>query len=148
MWHYPAFGPLPRARNPARCSACVGVSRSGDGERIRAPVLPAAAETAGWYPIRDGAGSPGSQAMTTEEKLLTAEEFFCLHSGSDDWTELVDGKVVQLMPLGGDHNDVLGELFGRLWMHVKERRLGRVRPGDTGVILRRGPDTVRGPDIA
>ncbi len=85
--------------------------------------------------------------MTTEEKLLTAEEYYCLHGGDDDWTELVDGKVVQLVPPGADHNDVLAELFGRLWQHVKERRLGRVLPGDTGIVLLRGPDTVRGPDI-
>lgn len=85
--------------------------------------------------------------MTTDEKLLTAEEFFWLPD-LPEWCELLDGKVVELMPPGFEHNDVLATLMLRMGLHVSERRLGKVLPGDTGIILRRNPDRVRGPDIA
>ncbi|MHB8578051.1 MAG: Uma2 family endonuclease [Dehalococcoidia bacterium] len=84
--------------------------------------------------------------MATETKLVTAEELFCMPEG-DVRRELIDGRMEEAMPPGYDHNLVMGNLTGHLWAHVSQRQLGKVLPGDTGIILRRDPDTVRAPDI-
>jgi Uma2 family endonuclease len=82
----------------------------------------------------------------TNKTLLTAEGLLCL---PDDgrWYELVDGELVEVTPPGGAHNNVMGNVYYVLRNHVQPRDLGTVLPGDTGVILTRGPDTVRGPDV-
>jgi len=83
--------------------------------------------------------------MTVEKRLVTAEDLLCLPT--DMRCELLDGEVVELSPAGGRHNDVMGVLTALLWTYVKTARLGKVLPGDTGIILRRNPDRVRAPDI-
>ncbi|MGI8551879.1 MAG: Uma2 family endonuclease [Dehalococcoidia bacterium] len=84
--------------------------------------------------------------MTIPKKLLTAEDFWCLPS-SDGRTELIDGEVMETMPPGGEHNYIMGELTIRLGSYVRTNGLGVVLPGDTGIILARDPDRVRGPDL-
>lgn len=53
-----------------------------------------------------------------------------------------------LTPAGGRHGNVGGNLFGMLWNHVRQHRLGTMYNADTGFIIRRDPDTVRAPDAA
>src|SRR5438105_13809351 len=84
--------------------------------------------------------------MTTTEKLLTAEEFFCLPDKGMR-QELIDGKVIEMPPPGQQHGGTSGDIAGHLWSFITPRRLGRVLTNDAGVILRRGPDTVLGPDV-
>lgn len=79
--------------------------------------------------------------------LLTAEEYWRVCGGSQDPTELVDGRVVQLSPAGPIHSRWDGRLARRLGQFVEERRLGEVFP-NCGFVLRRDPDLVRGPDLA
>jgi Uma2 family endonuclease len=86
-------------------------------------------------------------AAPPTETLLTAEQYAEL---PDDGrrTELVFGKVVE-MPQPGFRHGVLCNRIGRIvGTYVDARKLGRVLNNDAGVVTRRGPDTVRGPDVA
>ena len=90
---------------------------------------------------------PGKHAyvpnMTT---LMTAEEL--LHTSMPDKiTELVRGRLVVREPPGARHGNVAVMLTVELGNHVKRVGTGRLF-GETGFTLFRGPDTVRGPDIA
>ncbi|MBY0523958.1 MAG: Uma2 family endonuclease [Gemmataceae bacterium] len=38
-------------------------------------------------------------------------------------------------------------MTGILWTYTRQRKQGYVCPNDTGLLLQRGPDTVRGPDV-
>jgi Uma2 family endonuclease len=82
---------------------------------------------------------------------LTASEFFdFVHrpENAGRWFELEQGKVVEMPPPGLRHGVVCGNLAMILNLYVRQRRQGYVVSNDAGVILQRGPDTVRGPDIA
>ena len=84
--------------------------------------------------------------MTTDTKLVTAEALLCM---PDDGVprELIDGRILELMPPTFGHNLIMARWMLLLGTFVKERKLGEVLPGDVGVIVRRDPDTVRGPDV-
>ncbi len=81
---------------------------------------------------------------------MTAEEFF-------DWAnrpenrdrnfELERGEVVELSRPGEQHGVVCSNVGYTLGGYVRQRRKGYVLTNDTGLILERDPDTVRGPDI-
>jgi len=63
-------------------------------------------------------------------------------------TELVRGVLVVHEPPGFRHGEVVVRIGAELLRHVQAHDLGTVVAGDTGFILARGPDTVRGPDVA
>ena len=81
------------------------------------------------------------------EVLLTAEQYAAI---PDDGrvTELVQGKVVEMPPPGTLHGYVTANIAGILREFVRARALGRVIGNDAGVVTRRQPDSVRGPDVA
>ena len=81
------------------------------------------------------------------EVLLTAEQYADL---PDDGrrTELVNGKVVEVPPPSFRHGVIANRVGRLIGNHVAEGNLGWVTSNDSGVTTRRGPDTVRGPDIA
>jgi Uma2 family endonuclease len=84
--------------------------------------------------------------MQEATRLITAEEFE--HWPEEEGkTELVDGRVVSMSPVGPGHGWVVGQMLVLLHQHVRPRNLGMVGP-EIGVTLRRNPDTVRAPDIA
>lgn len=80
-----------------------------------------------------------------DERLLTAEEYAALPD--DRRTELVKGKVVEMPQPGFQHGNVQAEIAFLLRLFTKERDLGRVLT-ESGVITRRDPDTVHGPDVS
>ena len=85
--------------------------------------------------------------MATVEALMTAEEFGQRpDSGSPE--ELVQGKVIDLAPPDRRHGYVCGQAYFLLRLFVEAHDLGRVMSNDSGVITERGPDTVRGADVA
>ena len=53
-----------------------------------------------------------------------------------------------MTPAGSEHGDLTNELAFQLTRHVKAHQLGRIYAAETGFILARNPDTVRGPDVA
>ncbi len=87
---------------------------------------------------------------TVTEKLITAEEFF-------DWVELpanrgrrfelIAGEVIEMPPAGKFHGFVCGNVAGILRNFAIARTKGYVCTNDAGVIVRRNPDSVRGPDV-
>ena len=86
-------------------------------------------------------------ATPATEGLLTAEQFAAL---PDDGrlTELVQGKVVEMPPPGFLHGYATANACGILRDFVRAQGIGRVIGNDSGVITRRKPDSVRGPDVA
>lgn len=86
--------------------------------------------------------------MTTDAKLLTAEEFMQLSSPPDGGKmELVRGQVVTMAPVGGEHGGIAAELVLRLRQFSCEHGLGRTGV-EIGYRLRRDPDLVRAPDVS
>jgi Uma2 family endonuclease len=53
-----------------------------------------------------------------------------------------------LAPSGAEHGGVVMNLSVLLATHMKKRRLGQVLGAETGFVLTRNPDTVRGADIS
>jgi Uma2 family endonuclease len=62
--------------------------------------------------------------------------------------ELQAGMLVSEPLPGFRHGRVVAEVAVILGEHVKRNRLGVVLAGDSGFVLAREPDTVRGPDVA
>lgn len=81
---------------------------------------------------------------TVTQKLLTAEEFYLLPDHED--MELIDGKVVPVMPPNPIHGMIsfrLANLLGR-WLEQSKAGIAGI---DGGFVLGRNPDRVRGPDV-
>lgn len=78
---------------------------------------------------------------------LTAEDLYDL---PDDGRrrELVRGELRTMPPAGFRHGLVCTHVIARLSAFVHEHSLGAVVSNDTGFILERDPDTLRGPDVA
>jgi len=62
--------------------------------------------------------------------------------------ELVHGVLVSEPLAGPRHGRVAATIVQLLGRHVRKHRLGVVLTCDTGFVLHRSPDTVRGPDVA
>lgn len=86
-------------------------------------------------------------ATVTAESLLTAEEF-AQRPDPGHPEELVRGRIVPLPPPSVRHGEICANVSGILRDWVKPNDLGRVVGNDSGVITERGPDTVRGADVA
>jgi Uma2 family endonuclease len=89
--------------------------------------------------------SPVTQ--THPDTLLTAEQYAELPDDGRH-TELVRGKVVEMSRPKPEHGYYCLNIGSLLREHVRSRDLGRVVSNDSGVITTRGPDSVRGPDVA
>ena len=84
---------------------------------------------------------------SASQTLLTAEEFG-RRADPGYPEELVRGRIVTMTPPGRRHGQVCSKVDRILGNFAEERDLGHVLSNDSGVITERGPDTVRGPDIA
>jgi Uma2 family endonuclease len=80
------------------------------------------------------------------QKPLTAEEFWALPEGEGK-RELVRGEVVEWMPVGGIHGEVVSELLSRLRNWAKSGKHGYVAT-EVGYVVRRNPDGVRAADVS
>ncbi len=78
---------------------------------------------------------------------ITAEELARLQSPNTR-TELVHGRLIIREPAGARHGRVAARLAMRLGVFVEAHDLGVVYAAETGFVLKRGPDTVRAPDVA
>jgi len=90
-------------------------------------------------------------SMEIATKRMTAEEF-CdwVHepAQANRWFELVRGEVIEL-PSPTKPHGVVAITVGRILANYADLAgKGYVTANDSGVILERDPDTVRGPDIA
>jgi Uma2 family endonuclease len=88
---------------------------------------------------------------TTATKRMTAEEF-CdwVHQPEqeDKWFELVRGEAIELPSPTKVHGFICFSISRILGNFIYERGQGYITCNDSGVILERDPDTVRGPDVA
>jgi Uma2 family endonuclease len=85
--------------------------------------------------------------MATAESLMTAEEFGRM---PDDGrrTELVRGSIIELPPPRSRHGKICNKVGRLLGNFADDRDLGHVLNNDSGIVTARGPDTVRGADVA
>src|SRR5436305_2000931 len=87
----------------------------------------------------------------TTTARMTAEDFYdWTHrpENANRWFELVRGEVIELPPPTKPHGCVCFNLARVLGNYLFERGSGYATCNDSGVILERDPDTVRGPDVA
>ena len=90
---------------------------------------------------------------TAPAGLMTAEEFYDwagLPENADRKWELEDGvpvEVTDVPPPQDPHGLLIWFILTRLTDYVRVRQAGHLYPNDTGLIVRRRPDTVRGPDL-
>lgn len=87
---------------------------------------------------------------TAPTRLLTAEEFFDWANrpeNRDRHFELEGGEFVEVSRPEERHGVVCGNVAYLLGAYVRQLGKGYVCPNDTGLILKRDPDTVRGPDV-
>ena len=85
--------------------------------------------------------------MTTKPKLLTADELLLLPDNGMQ-RELIRGVLTEDMPPGDEHGVLVAHIAWLLTSYSYENDFGQVRAGDSGFLLERDPDTVRGPDVA
>ncbi len=87
---------------------------------------------------------------TVATQLMTAEEFWEWASRPENrekYCELECGKVVE-MPSPGERHGFLCCWIGHLlWEYALQKGSGGVSSNDTGLLVQRDPDTVRGPDV-
>lgn len=93
--------------------------------------------------------TPGEDSMSTAivPKLLTAEEYLELPDDGQR-TELVAGEVISMNLPGYRHGRVCNRIGRLIGNFVEEHHLGTTLNNDSGIITRRGPDTVRGADVS
>jgi Uma2 family endonuclease len=85
---------------------------------------------------------------TVATPLVTAEEFGRMPDPPDgSKQELVKGVIVTMPPPKGIHGIVQSKIDRKLGAFIDEHRLGWIVT-ESGALLDRDPDTVRGPDVA
>lgn len=86
---------------------------------------------------------------TVQQPPVTIAEFAKMRDPEDgSRLELIRGVDIVLPPPKGSHGIVCQRIGRFLGNFVEPAKLGWVTTNDTGVVLERGPDTVRGPDVA
>jgi Uma2 family endonuclease len=85
--------------------------------------------------------------MATIQSLLTAEQYATLPD-LEGHHELVRGEIVYMNLPSFRHGKVCAKIARLVGYHVDMHDLGHVLSNDSGVITQRGPDTVRGADVA
>jgi Uma2 family endonuclease len=86
---------------------------------------------------------------TVAQKLITAEEFAQMPDPPDGFQqELVNGVIVTMPPPKARHGACCAKTNRLLGNFVDAHDSGNLFCNDTGWIMERDPDTVRGPDIS
>ncbi len=85
--------------------------------------------------------------MATATALLTIEEYLALPDTGTP-TELVRGRIIEVPPPGSRHGRFAFRFAHYLGVYVIDRGLGEIITHDSGVVTRRDPDSLRGPDVA
>lgn len=98
---------------------------------------------------KQGANALSVKSRRRLKRIFTADDLLHLPDAPDGRCyELVEGRLYELPPPSPRHGHVTSNVAFLLETHIRQFRLGRVMAGDTGFILARDPDTVRGPDVA
>lgn len=83
---------------------------------------------------------------TRPEPCITGEALFQM--GTIGPCELIDGRIVPMVPPGGVHGELEARVTFALTSFVRQHRCGRVLAGEVGIYTQRNPDRVRGADVA
>jgi Uma2 family endonuclease len=81
---------------------------------------------------------------------MTANEFYDWANrpeNRDKYCELERGEIVEMSRPGKRHGLICANGVGILRNYTVQRKKGYVCSNDTGIVVERDPDTVRGPDI-
>lgn len=87
---------------------------------------------------------------TITTRPVTVEEFAAFVERPENAGrnfELDEGEIIELPPPKPPHGFVCMNIGAMLWNYCRQRGRGYVFSNDTGVILGRDPDTIRGPDV-
>jgi Uma2 family endonuclease len=84
--------------------------------------------------------------MVTQEKLLTADEFWQTYAGQR--VELVKGVPVEMAPTSMSHGMVALRIGAYVYNYVTEHDLGVAMGAETGFLVSRDPDVLRAADLA
>jgi Uma2 family endonuclease len=87
---------------------------------------------------------------TVTTKPMSVDEFFDWANRPENtnrFWELDEGEVVEMPSPGELHGVICALVAHLLWAYVLERRKGYVCSNDTGLVVKRKPATVRGPDV-
>ena len=82
----------------------------------------------------------------TATSLMTADDLLRLDAEGVRG-ELIRGVFQQMAPTGAEHAEIAMRLGHYLNAFIIPRKLGRLMGSDGDVLIERGPDTVREPDI-
>lgn len=85
--------------------------------------------------------------MRLKQQSVTAEVFYEMPDLPDKLLELGDGEVIELPPMGVLAALVKINLLRSIGGFIDQHDAGLVLPG-VGCVLRRGPDTVRSPQVS
>jgi Uma2 family endonuclease len=85
-------------------------------------------------------------AETHPAGLMTAEDLWALADRGR--YELVRGKLICMSPTSGPHGKTENRVAHWITSFADETGLGEVYVGETGFLIARDPDTVRGADVA
>jgi Uma2 family endonuclease len=88
-----------------------------------------------------------STAPASPTVLMTAEEF-ARRPDPGHPEELVRGRIVPMPVPDRRHGQICNKVGRILGNFAEEQDLGHVLSNDSGVVTERGPDTVRGADVA
>ena len=80
-----------------------------------------------------------------EARLITGEELMAM--GDIGPRELIDGRIVPMVPTGDKHGIVEFSLGRHLGNFVTDRKLGWVMGGKVGIYTHWSPDRVREADV-
>lgn len=83
----------------------------------------------------------------TLKARFTSEELEAIQAATGKSYELVRGELYEVMPTSRRHGEAVLQI-GRLLLNWNDQSDAGKVMGDSGYILERGPDTVRGPDIS
>ncbi len=86
--------------------------------------------------------------MTTQTRLMTAEELFAMPDDGYHRYELVRGELRTMAPPGAYHGKSASRVGIHLAIHVNENDLGEVYIAEVGFLIGSNPDHVRAPDVA
>jgi len=86
--------------------------------------------------------------MSDTNRSLTVDDLYAMSDDDLLKHELQAGVLVSEPLPGFRHGRIVATVTWLLGVHVRREDLGVVLTGDAGFVLARGPDTVRGPDVA
>jgi len=86
--------------------------------------------------------------MSIQTRPITADQFLEWPDDPGLRQELIRGGVVSVSLPGGRHGKVAGKVLWFLASHIEANSLGDYYAAETGFLVERDPDTVRGADVA